>query len=280
MPEPKLHSLAEALKSENWNDAQYQARKGRIYVMRSIKVPGFYEGKVTSEVYPLHMACQYGAPLELMELLIQINAEALFIPDSKYKRLPLHLAVMNGAATKIIRFLLKKEPKAAAVPDALGRLPIHYSAKDKEHGEDNTRYLLRVYRNGTMQPDSNGFLPLHIACRCGMSLELIRMLIRVAPQAVFSKTKKGTTPRACAKQWGNDPHVLELLDRCQKEPVDLVDGMEALELGSVSGSSVSSFTSNLSGVMSSSIKGKFAGRVTTDFSELDDDTTLTSSWRD
>ena len=228
-----MNPLVEALLVKDWDNADYHAQKGRIFTQRLVEVPNFYNG-VNAEVFPLHVACQYGAPSKTIELLHSIFPMALTMVDSKYKRSPLHLAVMQGLSPKTVKFLVGEHGKAAALPDALGRLPLHYSCKDTNNGEANTRLLLKAYAKGAIKGDSNGFLPLHVACRMGMSLETLKMLTSVAPQTVHAKTKKGSTAMSCAKAFGKDPFVIDLLERtATKEGVGVVELEEHETAGSV-----------------------------------------------
>ena len=242
---PMKNLVVEVLISKDWDQATYHAQKGRIYSQRVAKVPNFYGDatKASTDVFALHVACQYKAPLSMIELLHSINPTAITTVDSVYKRTPLHLAAMQGASPKVVAFLLHEHTKAAAIPDALGRLPVHYSCKDKEHGELNTRLLLKAYRNGATKADTNGFLPLHVACRTGMPLETLRVLTGVAPQTIHAKTKKGSTPKSCAMQFEKNQVVMDLLDRCANSkdgPVkDVLDDGETLEI-----TSITSFKSN------------------------------------
>ena len=82
----------------------------------------------------------------------------------------------------------------------------------------------------------------------GMSLETLRILTGVAPKSIYAKTKKGSTPKACAMQFGKDQVVMDLLDRCAVEykgggsvrsGKDILDDGETLEI-----TSITSFKSN------------------------------------
>jgi len=139
--------------------------------------------------------------------------------DSKYQRLALHVAVMNGSSPKTVNVLLELDPKPAGVGDIHGRLAIHYACKDSVNGVENVRHLLKVFPEAVQMADHNGFLPLHVACRHGESLPMIRMLIRDAPDSIFAKTKKGSTPMSCAKQvkGGAQEELVGMLERLTEE---------------------------------------------------------------
>jgi hypothetical protein len=71
--------------------------------------------------------------------------------------------------------------------------------------------LLKAYPGGAKVADKQGFLPIHVACRCGMSLPVIQLLVQTAPGTLKNKTKKGSTPYTCARQM-KGAHKKDVLD--------------------------------------------------------------------
>lgn len=184
-------------------------------------VVGFYEGKISSKVNALHVAAAEGAPSEVIKNLASIHPGGLTQRDSYYNRIPLHVAVLSGSIDTVTCFL-KLDLKAAEQRDDNGRVALHYACKEGEGGEMLTRLLLRAYPEGATVADEGGFLPLHVACRYSESLAVIRMLIRAAPESLWAKTRKGSTPLSCAhgNKSGIGPDIVGILERCTEESTE------------------------------------------------------------
>ena len=213
------------IRSGDWDQADFTARTDPLHVRWKVDVPGFYDGKQSAKVYPIHVACTNKPNSKFIVTMHEIYPRAFMSADSAYKRLPLHLACMYGASHDTLTTLVRLGKGATKKKDVLGRLPIHYAAKNPNL-EKSFAILLKAYPGAAKVADKQGFLPIHVACRCGMSLPVIRMLIKAAPKALKMKTKKGSTPLMCAKlmKSSHKEEVVGLLVRCQANGVfDLGD---------------------------------------------------------
>jgi len=136
MDAPKLHRK---IVMAAWND-----------IRRNIR---YCEGDVFKTDFdanlPLHSACYYAAPFELIKYIFDRNPEAARLTGEK--SLPLHIACrpLDGhASVYVIRMLLLAYPEAASIPD------------------------------------DEGLLPLEIACKHGASIEVLRALLAANVSAV------------------------------------------------------------------------------------------------
>jgi ankyrin repeat protein len=248
---PESNPLFALLHSKKWERAAKEARKSPSFAKQSYKVPGFYDNQVAPRVNALQLACALKAPPEVIEVLGSVNPAACSEVDSRYQRRALHVAVMNGASPKTVNALLKLDPKSAGVGDIHGRLALHYACKDSMNGVENVRQLLKVFPEAAQVADHNGFIPLHVACRRGESIPMIRILIRAAPNSIFTKTKKGSTPLSCARQvkGGAREELVGMLERLAEEAVLNIEVKSRRGSGwgkMVDGFSSTSFTKSVS----------------------------------
>lgn len=243
---PKSNPVFALLSLEKWDKAAKEARKTPSYAKESFKVKGFYDNDVAPKINALQLACGLQGPTEVIEVLGSVYPAACAQADSKYQRLALHVATMNGSSPKTVNALLKLDAKTASKADIHGRLPLHYACKDSLNGLQNVRVLLKVFPEAARTPDNNGFLPLHVACLSGASPQLIRMLIRAAPESIFFKTEKGGTPVSCARRSKGDAQdeVIGLLQRLAEEVDYQVGGDKASRDGSFSTSMTGSVGSS------------------------------------
>jgi hypothetical protein len=74
---------------------------------------------------PIHLACYKGAPLSVMEALIQAFPLGIEIPDPYTRALSLQIACASGASLPVVRVLIDSNPDAILAPNADGRLALH-----------------------------------------------------------------------------------------------------------------------------------------------------------
>jgi hypothetical protein len=79
---------------------------------------------------PIHVACFYGTPLEVIQLLLDCdnNKKTIFEKDNP-GRLPIHRACRGGATVEVIRLLLDSDADKKMIfeKDKYGWLPINYA---------------------------------------------------------------------------------------------------------------------------------------------------------
>eukprot|EP00934_Nitzschia_sp_Nitz4_P001488 Nitzschia sp. Nitz4//scaffold82_size85912//47961//50114//NITZ4_005144-RA/size85912-processed-gene-0.34-mRNA-1//-1//CDS//3329558844//1488//frame0 len=110
----------------------------------------------------LHDACKYGAPLYLVEALVQGNRKALQ-KKGCMGYLPVHYACANGCSEDVISFLVKECPDSVTVPEkADNMLPIHLACKAGV-SEKGILALLAPFPESALIPDAFGRTPLNFA---------------------------------------------------------------------------------------------------------------------
>jgi len=128
---------------------------------------------------PIQLACAYGAPVGLVEVLLQAYPAGGTAADPRTGFLPLHTACQSGATLAVIRALLSSSPEATKAVDIQGRLPVHVAVVQAaaytvveamvEHDPDSAVAL-----------DQDGNTPLDYAVQCyGRNHVVVELLTMV-----------------------------------------------------------------------------------------------------
>ncbi len=147
---------------------------------------------------PLHWACKYNAPLEIVQFLIS-EGEKYFPYDgrlqlvsmkSHYRQVPLHLTCSNGPDTSIavVKLLLDCDDKVLQVRDKDSKLPLHIACE--EHVSfDIIKCLVDRDSNkeNLLIGDNNGKIPLNLACENKASLETLLYLAKAGGKKSVDK---------------------------------------------------------------------------------------------
>jgi len=200
-------------------------------------------------------------------------------------------ACRSLADSSVIRVLCEMEPQCIDARDSLKRVPLHYliknyttfgddnddipnideddeedsDTKDSDSGDDTnvnsdedgmTAMLIIIKSNPNClnAADHRGWLPLHVACSCssrkGM-LRVLRLLLKVKPESINSKTDKKSDVFDCVNMAGKHHPTKDETIAILKEAKSLVDdeerGSASEDTGdNVSNSSDSSVSSQIS----------------------------------
>lgn len=97
---------------------------------------------------PLHTAVRYGAPVAVVQLLLENNEQTL-LETGYYDQLPLHVACRNGATPDVVQLLLDHDEIKVTVmqEDNVGRLPIHLALL---HTTENQIDVVRLLLQGML----------------------------------------------------------------------------------------------------------------------------------
>lgn len=142
--------LNEKIRQRDWDSA-------RIRVLSHPSDSNF-RSKQMNNATPLHLACLYRAPADLVQMILEANPEALFSQDSEGWT-PLHVILL--------------------------------------YGSDEETALLLIQRGGFRAASIHSRIvgaPLHLACRHGCSTAIIRALLRVYPAMATTANEYNTKP--------------------------------------------------------------------------------------
>jgi ankyrin repeat protein len=224
LPKEECNKLFSQINKKDWEKAKATLKRNPNFAKEHCTVPGFYDGRFSSCMPPIHLACALEAPPSILQALHEAYPDGISEAEKTYGRIPLHIAAAFGLPTESLTVLIKLHPKACKVQDDHGRLPLHYACKSHStlRDEKNALCLLKAYPDSVKVADTNGFLPIHVATRSANSRTVIRMLIRSAPETIVEKTRKGNTAIDCAKnsKFANDiekEEIVGMLERTVEE---------------------------------------------------------------
>jgi ankyrin repeat protein len=153
---------------------------------------------------PLHIACRFGAPLSVIQYLVEQYPESVRINKGEESKLrPLHWACWGRASMDVIRYLVALEPEAVRAPSRRHLLPLHYACLQffpLPPCMETVEFLVSQYPEAISTACGDGNLPLHYACSNGgeMSRDLIEFLVKRYPQASRVQNHQGNYPLHCA----------------------------------------------------------------------------------
>eukprot|EP00527_Entomoneis_sp_CCMP2396_P002780 CAMPEP_0198147040 /NCGR_PEP_ID=MMETSP1443-20131203/33062_1 /TAXON_ID=186043 /ORGANISM="Entomoneis sp., Strain CCMP2396" /LENGTH=249 /DNA_ID=CAMNT_0043811193 /DNA_START=23 /DNA_END=772 /DNA_ORIENTATION=+ len=235
--------LSRALTSGNCKLAKKLARQFQFQASQWTKRDVFFDGTTPSRVLPLHEAIVAKATFRCIQVILEIYSNAIWKTESSFQRLPLHCACWAGSSPQIIQFLIEQYEDACVTPDSLGRLPLHYALTTAANGGGNADFttvqtLLKANPRAARGQDKEGITPLYVACCAGASVEIIELLLKAYPEAVWTlhNNNKGTTssqhncliPRKCPQ--GDD---VKQLIRETKERISTAMRLPSLRRNSV-----------------------------------------------
>ena len=97
-------------------------------------------GLIKWRIAPLHAACMFGAPKELIEMLLQMSPEIIAETDDR-GNLPLHLAFMIGMDQERMIVLLQAYPEAMSCKNKFGQTPIQCIMIEMLQTDDLNHYF-------------------------------------------------------------------------------------------------------------------------------------------
>jgi len=140
----------------------------------------------------LHLACQCGASIDVVSLLISTWPEA--VKEKKRNgQIPLQVACEFGASLDVVRALLITWPDAAKEKPFSGFTPLHFACYGRA-SLDVIQALLNTWPDATKEKDLHGETPLTLACKYGASLDVIRALLSTWPDAAKVNNDWGRSP--------------------------------------------------------------------------------------
>lgn len=106
--------------------------------------------------------------------------------------LPLHVALANGAPLAVIEVLLNAYPASAKIATKHGVLPCHYAAAGLS--VEILKALLSCYPAGAAGKDSEGNIALHYAAICNAPLEVFSALLDANIEGCLTQNSDGEIP--------------------------------------------------------------------------------------
>jgi len=176
---------------------------GRLVVVHFTRLLGLFPDSSFSRrdddgALPLHVACEKGAPVEIVRPLLLRHAAALHMRNNSGD-LPLHAACRAAAAAEpLIRFLAEQDPNAVEAPNNDEALPLHLLCGSSRPTLRAVKYLVDAFEGALgMVTNQGGDLPLMVACQASASESVLQVLLRADPAAlIYMQEYYSRTPRA------------------------------------------------------------------------------------
>jgi hypothetical protein len=177
--------LSRMLQAQHWSNAvQYCCQNGggnggkfkERDVRTKVDVHILKLGKC--QTLPLHLACLYQPPVQVVQALVDLypDAASVRVQEEACNQLPLHLACMLGGSKDVIQVLLDAYPLGVKCRESFG-----------------------------------GFLPLHLAVHSTTTstsyLEAIETLIQAFPESLHVVCNFGDTPLDIVQKSGNNNNL-------------------------------------------------------------------------
>uniref|UniRef100_A0A7S3L2C1 Uncharacterized protein n=1 Tax=Amphora coffeiformis TaxID=265554 RepID=A0A7S3L2C1_9STRA len=162
------------------------------------KYPQALEATTTQGMLPLHYACRDAAPLDVVKYLIDQAPMTVSEQTTNNAALPIHLACKHGKSPETVQFLAETWPACLREHNSEGLLPIHFLCKA---GSTVSLEWMATQDPGLLEiSDCEGNLPLHWLCKNPKAtVEAVKMIVDVYPEAVAQTNKAGMTPADLAE---------------------------------------------------------------------------------
>ena len=186
---------------------------------------------------PIHLACQRGCSLEVLQTLVKHYPESLSVEGS-VSTLPLHrLFWGENVSLDSVQFLVEKYPSALEHPDEAGMLPVHLALQGLSAPHEIVKYLVEACPQALLvgakrvagHNDDEGSLPIHFACTYSAPVKTIQYLIEKNPATLRMRNRWGKLPLESACTGGSGLCSLNVLDLLlKKTPAELINPSELL----------------------------------------------------
>ena len=126
--------------------------------------------------YPLHIAIENGAPLDVVALLTNHVGREFLELTNKFRQTPLMVALSSKAGEDVVRHPLACFPDALHVTDSKGNLPLHVAA---QHGATPAVFelLLGQWPTSAVEVNAEGLKASDLALRHGNCSENVTKML-------------------------------------------------------------------------------------------------------
>jgi hypothetical protein len=118
---------------------------------------------------------------------------------------PLNMALEKGASAAVLKSLIEADKDVLARKDGLEQEgSLHILLKHQQDNTDTVDAILMANPSSVFVEDRHFNTPLHVACRSGASMDVIRHLWILYPEALTKRNFHGLTPLDVAR---NNSHM-------------------------------------------------------------------------
>lgn len=185
-------SLVRIIKLQKWATLEKVLVSGAVDMIPFDDSP--LEQRLAGTDRILHLACQFQAPLRIVQLLSDRHPMSIRTLDDD-GRYPLHIACARGAKPKVINYMLDACNMAVRWQDKTGKLPLHHLGESWRKGH-------KTVRNTRTQPEAESML------------SVASMLLFEFPESPIIEDNEETNSIEYAIQSGAD---IKVVKRMQNE---------------------------------------------------------------
>lgn len=168
---------------------------------------------------PLHYACGYEGPLDVVKWLMEEDA-GMITTLNRLKRSPFHIACQFNPRSEVLDALLRTAPTGLEVRDKYGCTPLHLACENNAPVEV-LEMMVDRYPLACTTPSSAGATPLHLALENRVPLHKIKPLVKGQEESVLSiRDVEGRTPLHTAVENECDAKMIKFLVRCYPESLN------------------------------------------------------------
>jgi ankyrin repeat protein len=183
---------------------------------------------------PMHYACNYRAPTEVLKFLIaevrvdddssssssgnskdtdDADKNSMIWSTNHMFRLPIHLACMAQVPIDTLKILIDEYKQGLSRVDKDGNTPLHYACDHADADLDVVDMLAIKNKKAVLVKNkTNGQTPMHLAVHRGCRLEIIEALFLTEPDRILSLAdKQGNIPLHVAVSAGADMKIIQFL---------------------------------------------------------------------
>lgn len=157
---PAAETLVKLCRQKQWQAAIQHVRANPEDV-KAVSVAG------RGSLPPLHVACENGAPIQVIKVLLSSHPSAAQTKSGLHDRLPLHCllaaALSYPLSDTVVSTLVEAYPGACRVADKQGNLPIHLACQATNVPDSIFTSILSMYPEGAYARNFAGSYPLHTA---------------------------------------------------------------------------------------------------------------------
>lgn len=175
------------------------------------KAPDTVRNRTKIGGYPLHVALEHQQPEQVILFLIDAYPPAMQYSALGYY--PIHIACKQAYSIRVVEKILTGCSDAAMLCGPDSYLPLHYAAMTNKSSLEVIQTLLKLHPNAVLHRSKKGNMPLHLALEHRWQESKLLVLIRACPEAVKQRGRgtPGDFPLSIAIEFRASTSVLDEL---------------------------------------------------------------------
>ena len=172
-------------------------------------------------IFPFSMMCAIGSSLEAIQMCYDAFPEALREKDP-WVGSPLHYACGYEGPADVVEWLLNKEISMVTTINRLKRSPFHIACQFSPRKEI-LKALLDIAPIGLEATDKYGNTALHLACENNAPMDVVELMVTWHTDAITFKNQSGSTPLHLGLENRLSPSKMKLLVKERPGVLELCD---------------------------------------------------------